>query len=90
MLHRRLKHKLGGSKSEDVFTDVMHSHTYGFDDHLETGFQLATLQGPLCGEPVEGLAYFIESLEFNKEILDDEMCMCFNIFQMQRPHDLFD
>jgi ribosome assembly protein 1 len=31
-------------------------------ESLDTGFQIATLQGPLCAEPVRGLAYFIESL----------------------------
>ena len=34
-----------------------------FDHHVETGFQLATFQGPLCSEPVEGIAYFLESLD---------------------------
>lgn len=34
-----------------------------FEAHVETGFQLATFQGPLCAEPVEGVAYFLESLE---------------------------
>ena len=36
---------------------------HDFDHHVETGFQLATFQGPLCSEPVEGMAYFFESLE---------------------------
>jgi ribosome assembly protein 1 len=36
---------------------------HDFDHHVETGFQLATFQGPLCYEPVEGMAYFLESLE---------------------------
>lgn len=38
-----------------------------FDHHVETGFQLATFQGPLCAEPVEGVAYFLESLEIDRE-----------------------
>lgn len=36
---------------------------HDFDHHVETGFQLATFQGPLCAEPVEGMAYFLESFE---------------------------
>lgn len=36
---------------------------HDLDHHVETGFQLATFQGPLCYEPVEGMAYFLESLE---------------------------
>lgn len=42
------------------------------DDHLETGFQLAMFQGPLCAEPVEGLVYFIESLEIDRAGIDTE------------------
>jgi translation elongation factor EF-G len=36
---------------------------HDFDHHVETGFQMATFQGPLCYEPVEGMVYFLESLE---------------------------
>ncbi|PCH40159.1 nucleoside triphosphate hydrolase protein [Wolfiporia cocos MD-104 SS10] len=42
------------------------------DNHLEAGFQLATLQGPLCAEPVEGLAYFVESVEIDREGIEQE------------------
>jgi len=48
--------------------------TYDFDNYLETGFQLATFRGPLCAEPVEGLAYFVESLDIDGELLDIDMC----------------
>lgn len=34
-----------------------------FDDSIETGFQIATFQGPLCGEPVVGMAYFVENVD---------------------------
>ena len=40
---------------------------HDFDHHIETGFQLATFQGPLCSEPVEGMAYFLEALELASE-----------------------
>lgn len=40
---------------------------HDFDHHIETGFQLATFQGPLCSEPVEGMVYFLESLEMGSE-----------------------
>lgn len=40
---------------------------HDFDHHIETGFQLAAFQGPLCSEPVEGIAYFLESLEVASE-----------------------
>ncbi|KAK7056676.1 Cytoplasmic GTPase/eEF2-like protein (ribosomal biogenesis) [Paramarasmius palmivorus] len=67
-----LKRRLERSKVED--TDVHSDKTVNeFDNHLETGFQLATFQGPLCAEPVEGLAYFVENLEINQERLDGEI-----------------
>ncbi|KAH6912905.1 translation elongation factor 2 [Coprinopsis sp. MPI-PUGE-AT-0042] len=44
-----------------------------FDNHIETGFQLATFQGPLCAEPVEGLAYFVEQVDVDREALEKEM-----------------
>lgn len=49
------------STSEDSVLKGESDHD--FDHHVETGFQLATFQGPLCSEPVEGMAYFLESLE---------------------------
>ncbi|KAJ6509004.1 translation elongation factor 2 [Mycena sanguinolenta] len=44
-----------------------------FDNHIETGFQLATFQGPLCNEPVEGMVYFVESVEVDRESLAKEI-----------------
>jgi len=44
-----------------------------FDNHVETGFQLATFQGPLCAEPMEGMAYFVEDVEIDYESLSREI-----------------
>ncbi|KAI9568395.1 P-loop containing nucleoside triphosphate hydrolase protein [Boletus coccyginus] len=44
-----------------------------FTSHIETGFQLATFQGPLCAEPVEGLAYFVEDVQVDMESLEKEI-----------------
>ncbi|CAD6890782.1 unnamed protein product [Tilletia controversa] len=33
------------------------------NDSIDAGFQIATFQGPLCAEPVQGLAFFLESLQ---------------------------
>lgn len=33
-----------------------------FDSNIETGFQLGNQQGPLCAEPVVGMAYFVEKV----------------------------
>lgn len=43
-----------------------------FETNIESGFQIATFQGPLCAEPMEGLAYFVEDIEFDAELLDDQ------------------
>jgi len=41
-------------------------------DSVDTGFQIATLQGPMCAEPVQGLAYFVERVEVDKEVAQKE------------------
>jgi ribosome assembly protein 1 len=60
--------------TEEAHNGDAEQFTYDFDNYLETGFQLATFRGPLCAEPVEGLAYFVESLDIDRELLDTEMC----------------
>ena len=45
-----------------------------FENSVETGFQLATARGPLCAEPVEGMAYFVENLEFDAAVAESEQC----------------
>lgn len=44
-----------------------------FTGHIETGFQLATFQGPLCAEPIEGVAYFVEDIQVDAENLEKEI-----------------
>ncbi|CAA7261461.1 unnamed protein product [Cyclocybe aegerita] len=44
-----------------------------FDNHIETGFQLATFQGPLCGEPVQGMAFIVEQVDVDREALEKEI-----------------
>ncbi len=74
-LRGRLKRRLERTKSDDgdVGTEKV---VRDFDNHIETGFQLATFQGPLCAEPVEGLAYFVDSVEVNEVALQKEMGTC--------------
>ncbi|KZP01342.1 P-loop containing nucleoside triphosphate hydrolase protein [Calocera viscosa TUFC12733] len=43
-----------------------------FDASVENGFQIATFQGPLCAEPVVGMAYFVQSLTYDPAALDKE------------------
>ena len=44
-----------------------------FDNHIETGFQLATFQGPLCAEPMEGIVYFVEQVDIDRDALGKEI-----------------
>lgn len=36
-----------------------------FVEGIHTGFQLATKSGPLCAEPLMGVAYFLEDFTIN-------------------------
>ena len=38
-----------------------------FENSIEAGFQIATFQGPLCAEPVVGIAWVIERVDFHRE-----------------------
>lgn len=61
-LRKRLDRVEEGESSElqrDAFTR-------DFDGYIETGFQIATLHGPLCAEPVEGMGFFVERVEIDK------------------------
>lgn len=44
-----------------------------FTGYVETGFQLAMFQGPLCAEPVEGMAYFVESIDVDADGIQREI-----------------
>ena len=44
-----------------------------FDAPVETGFQLAVSQGPLCGEPVHGLAFFVEKFDVDVDSIEREL-----------------
>lgn len=75
---RRLKRRLFRDQVPD--TSRMENRLQkdsDFTSHIETGFQLATFQGPLCAEPVEGLAYFVEDVQVDIENLEKEIGACF-------------
>ncbi|GLB38509.1 putative elongation factor G C-terminus [Lyophyllum shimeji] len=67
-----LKRRLERIKAEEAENETERA-VRDFDNHIETGFQLATFQGPLCAEPVEGMAYFVESVEIDRENLAKEI-----------------
>jgi ribosome assembly protein 1 len=48
------------------------SVTGDFDGYIETGFQIATLHGPLCAEPMEGMAFFVERVEIDRDGIGKE------------------
>jgi ribosome assembly protein 1 len=53
----------------------MSSNNVDFTGYVETGFQLAMFQGPLCAEPVEGMAYFVESIDVDADGVQKEIGM---------------
>ncbi|KAG6910698.1 hypothetical protein DXG01_008742 [Tephrocybe rancida] len=67
-----LKRRLERIKAGDAEVEV-EKGARDFDIHIETGFQLASFQGPLCAEPVEGIACFVESVEIDQESLGKEI-----------------
>ena len=76
-------HSLEALLSEDGVAEDELRHD--FDHHIETGFQLATFQGPLCSEPVEGIAYILESLEVASEETKSETGGTFAFGQCYSP-----
>jgi len=52
-----------------------------FEDNIQTGFQLSTLQGPLCAEPVQGTAIFLEQIQLS--ILEDDLS---NVLRARMGH----
>lgn len=43
-----------------------------FENSIEAGFQMATFQGPLCSEPVVGMAWVVESIEYKPDEEESE------------------
>lgn len=66
-LKRRLSRNKSAQSTDTSDNDV------DFTGYVETGFQLATFQGPLCAEPVEGMAYFVESIDVNADGVQKEI-----------------
>jgi translation elongation factor EF-G len=67
-----------------------------FENSVEAGFQMATFQGPLCAEPVVGMAWTIENIEYKPEEEDSEhgewsrraklTCSAQNVSRRRRSH----
>jgi ribosome assembly protein 1 len=68
-----LKRRLDGSLTEN--NDQSEAPIRNLDHHIEAGFQLATFQGPLCSEPMEGMVFFVEKVEVDAESVEKEIGM---------------
>lgn len=51
------------------------------EDTVLTGFQLSTREGPLCKEPTQGLACFIESIQVS--VPEDELRLRMGLYSGQ-------
>ncbi|GAA5902803.1 hypothetical protein JCM5296_002886 [Sporobolomyces johnsonii] len=56
----------------DTSAEAMHKlpDVRELDENFDTAFQLAMNRGPLCAEPVIGMAYFFEQVELNAGEMD--------------------
>ncbi|KAG1743303.1 P-loop containing nucleoside triphosphate hydrolase protein [Suillus paluster] len=66
-LKRRLSRNQSAQSTDTSGNDI------DFTGYVETGFQLATFQGPLCAEPIEGMAYFVESIDVDADGVQKEI-----------------
>lgn len=69
----RLRRRL--SRNHPAQPTNISGNNVDFTGYVETGFQLAMFQGPLCAEPVEGMAYFVESIEVDADGVQKEIGM---------------
>ena len=69
----RLRQRLSRVKESEMPQKEKDQLSRSFDGNIETGFQMATFHGPLCAEPMEGIAFFVERVEVDKEGLDKEI-----------------
>jgi translation elongation factor EF-G len=63
----RLRKRLDRLKETETSDQQRDQVARDFDGDIETGFQIATLHGPLCAEPMEGMAFFVERVDIDRE-----------------------
>lgn len=56
----------------DLSSDETAISSRDIDSSVVNGFQLAMKSGPLCGEPLHGVAFIIEKVEISSELNSDE------------------
>lgn len=58
-----------GNEKEQTIGDTLEARD--FSDKISYAFQLATAQGPLCNEPVQGIAVFLEDVTITLSAEDE-------------------
>jgi ribosome assembly protein 1 len=58
--------ELTASLAEDSKENSAQTSFTDFDESLESAFQLATQKGPMCAEPVYGMAFVVENVELKE------------------------
>ncbi|KAH3836724.1 elongation factor-like GTPase 1 [Dreissena polymorpha] len=56
-------------------TKVSKMYVRDYDYSVVTGFQLATLTGPLCDEPMRGVCFLVEKWEVNQSTNNDSLIL---------------
>lgn len=59
--------KRAGAKEANGDSTEITQDLRAFDESIDTAFQLATLRGPLCAEPMTGMAFSVERLEISDD-----------------------
>ena len=54
-------------EADDANTNGSDKHSSTLADNVAYAFQLATYQGPMCNEPMQGVAVFLEDLTIHEE-----------------------
>ncbi|WFD34974.1 Cytoplasmic GTPase/eEF2-like protein (ribosomal biogenesis) [Malassezia cuniculi] len=59
----KLRRQRGGDIAERMESTLLNGVSREVADALEQGFQMATASGPLCAEPMQGMAFIVEELD---------------------------
>lgn len=59
-------HKMSVTDAEDSSSTSRGVNLAALNESIDSGFQMATSAGPLCAEPMQGLAFFLESITLSQ------------------------
>lgn len=57
--------------NKNKINNIAKSHLKDYENSIVFGFNLATSKGPICEEPMQGVAFFIENIIINQEDQDE-------------------